>query len=125
MTERVRISVGDVTIIAALRDTPTANAVARACPIDGTARTWGDEVYFAADLDVPPDPDQRAVVEPGEIAYWIEGGAIAIGYGPTPASDGDEIRLAAPVNIFADADPDEVRRLKGCRGGEPVKVTHL
>ena len=122
MADRLKITVGDVSFTATLRDTPTAKAVAAACPIDGQANTWGDEVYFGAALDVDPESDQRAVVEAGEIAYWLEGNAIAIGYGPTPVSQGDEIRLAAPVNIFADADPDDVRKLKGSSGGEPVKV---
>jgi len=122
MAERLKITVGTVSFTAKLRDTPTARAVAGACPIDGQANTWGEEVYFAAALDVDPERDQRAVVEAGEIAYWLEGNAIAIGYGPTPVSQGDEIRLAAPVNVFADADPDDVRKLKGAQGGEPVKV---
>ena len=122
MPDQLRITVGDISFTATLRDTPTARAVAGACPIDGQANTWGEEVYFPAALDVAPESDQRAVVEAGEIAYWLEGNAIAIGYGPTPISQGDEIRLAAPVNIFADADPDDVRKLKGAQGGEPVKL---
>ncbi|MBK1697147.1 cyclophilin-like fold protein [Rhodovibrio salinarum] len=122
MTERIRITVGDVCFDATLRATPTAKAIASACPVTGTANTWGEEVYFGARLDVAPEDDQRAVVDAGEIAYWPEGNAIAIGYGPTPISQGDEIRLAAPVNIFADADPDDVRKLKGAKAGAPVKV---
>jgi len=122
MADRLKITVGDVSFTATLRDTPTAQAVAAACPIEGQANTWGEEVYFGAALDVAPESDQRAVVEAGEIAYWLEGSAIAIGYGPTPVSRGDEIRLAAPVNIFADANPDDVRKLTGAHGGEPVKV---
>jgi hypothetical protein len=122
MADRLKITVGDVSFTATLRDTPTAKAVAAACPIDGRANTWGEEIYFSAALDVEPESDQRAVVEAGEIAYWLEGNAIAIGYGPTPVSQGDEIRLAAPVNIFADCDPGDVRQLKGATGDEPVTV---
>jgi hypothetical protein len=122
MAKQLRITVGDVSFTATLRATPTAKALADACPIEGKANTWGEEVYFGANLDVAAESDQRAVVEAGEIAYWLEGSAIAIGYGPTPVSQGDEIRLAAPVNIFADADPEDVRKLKGSKGGEAVKV---
>jgi hypothetical protein len=122
MANQLRITVGGVSFTATLRDTPTAQAVAAACPIDAQANTWGEEVYFPAALDVAAESDRRAVVEAGEIAYWLEGNAIAIGYGPTPVSQGEEIRLAAPVNIFADADPEDVRRLKGASGGEPVTV---
>jgi len=121
MPSKVRITVGTVTLEAVCRDTPTARAVLDACPIEATASTWGEEVYFSAPLDVGRESDAKAVVDLGEIAFWVEGRAIAIGYGPTPASQGDEIRLAAPTNIWADAE-DDVRALASAGDGDPVRV---
>jgi hypothetical protein len=121
---RIRFDFGSLTLDAELLDTPTAKAVAAALPITSSALTWGEEVYFDVLFEVKREANARAVVTPGEVAYWPEGPAIALGFGRTPISQGNETRLASPCNIFARALGD-VKVLGRVKAGAKVAVRAL
>lgn len=119
---RIRFNFASVTLDAELLDTPTAKAIAAVLPITASALTWGEEVYFEIPVQMPREKDARAVVTPGEIAYWPDGHAIALGFGRTPISQAGETRLASPCNIWAKALGD-VKTLKAVKAGTKIKVS--
>ena len=121
---RIRFDFGTLGFEAELLDTPTAKAVLDALPVTASVLTWGEEVYFDVPVTIAREPQAREVVTPGEIAYWPDGPAIAIGFGRTPISRSGETRLASPCNVFAHAVGD-VKILKTIKAGTRVHVTQV
>ena len=115
------IRAGKVAIRARLLETPTAERIWAALPIHAEAKMWGREVYFNAPVSSDPEPGAREVINAGEIAFWPDGDAIAIGFGPTPMSRRGEIRMASPCNIWAMA-LDDVASLKSVHAGEGISI---
>jgi hypothetical protein len=128
---QIRISWPAGNITATLdRATPTSQALAKALPLTSTAHTWGEEVYFDTGVAVSRETDARQVVAPGTVAFWTDGDALALPYGPTPISQGwglprtefgGECRLASPCNILGSLDGD-AGVLATVRDGDPVRV---
>ncbi|MFF9770179.1 cyclophilin-like fold protein [Streptomyces sp. NPDC014636] len=119
---QIRISwpAGNITATLA-GDTQTGRALAKALPLTSTAHTWGEEVYFDTGVSVSRETDARQVVEPGTVAFWTDGDALALPYGPTPISRGNECRLASPCNVLGSLDGD-AGLLATVRDGDPVRV---
>jgi hypothetical protein len=99
MEKRIRIIAGAVEAGAELNNTRTAQAIWEALPIEGRVNLWGDEIYFSIPLSLKLEAGQE-VVSVGDLGYWPDGNAFCIFFGPTPVSQGDEIRPASPVTVF-------------------------
>jgi hypothetical protein len=99
MGKKIRITAGAIEATAELNNTRTAQAIWEALPIKGRVNLWGDEIYFSIPLSLQLEAGQE-VVNIGDLGYWPDGNAFCIFFGPTPVSQGDEIRPASPVTVF-------------------------
>ena len=115
------LKIGLISLVAELLDTTTAEEILKHVPFTSSANTWGDEVYFDTPVTTSKETDARDIVEAGELAFWVEGSCIAVGFGPTPISQGNEIRLAAKTNIWGQSLTD-VRLLSKVKVNDPVSV---
>lgn len=118
---KIEITLGTVTIVVDCLDTPTAKSIIAALPFQSTAEIWGKEVYFSTPIQVEKEADAKDVINLGEMAFWTEGSCIAIGYGPTPISQGNEIRLAAKTNIWAHSQ-DNLDVLSTVKPGDQISL---
>ena len=120
MNRQIRITSGAVSVLAELNETSTADTIWQSLPLTNNVNTWGDEIYFAIPVKMDLENGQE-VVGLGDLGYWPPGSAFCIFFGPTPASRGDEIRAASPVNIFGKLIGDP-KVCKGIEQGEKVVV---
>ena len=100
---KVILKCKETKLVLDLRETLTADIIYNALPLKSKVQKWGDEIYFETGLSIELESDAKSIVNIGEIAFWNSGSAIAIGYGKTPISKGNEIRLISPCNIWADS----------------------
>ena len=125
MPERkIIISTENLRMEAILAEGSSADIFWNTLPITGRANTWGDEIYFNVNLQIPLDDDASDIVESGDIAFWPPGSAFCIFFGRTPASLGDEVRAASAVNVLGKIDGDE-REFRNVPSGEEIRLEQL
>lgn len=123
MPQAIRITAGDVVVDAELNDSNCAQMIAEVLPIEASAGTWGEEIYFSIDVDCPGE-DLQSVVEVGDLGYWPPGSAFCMFFGMTPMSTAEEIRPASPVIVIGKMAGD-LEALKSVRTGARVRIEAL
>ena len=113
--QRIKISVGGVSLEAELKSTRTAKEVYEALPIETSVNMWGEEFY----CKVPGVKDYRETattqVKVGDVAFWGPGEMLAIFFGRTPMSMGEDPVPADRVNVVGRlvGDPKLLRQAMG------------
>ena len=122
--KKCKITIDKIIFEVVLFNSPTANKIWNSLPISSNIKTWGKEIYFYTDVVANKEPNAKSIVELGEIAYWPSGKAIAIGFGKTPISQKDEIRLADDCNIWGETNFD-LKKLENIAEGQPIKIEKI
>ncbi len=119
---RIRFRDGPEVTVSIRHDlTSTVEALLTVLPFSSRAQTWGDEVFFEAPFHTDIERDARSDMEVGDVAFWPDGDAIAIFYGPTPASKGNSPVAYSPCNIIGKVEGDP-KLLRSVRRGTPLDV---
>lgn len=115
------INSGSYSWSAEILDTPTGRLIWDSLPIKGRANRWGEEIYFSIPVEAELESEASEVVPKGSLGYWPIGKAFCIFFGSTPASVGEEIRAASPVNLFGRVEGD-LRELDKVQHGDLVVI---
>jgi hypothetical protein len=118
---RIRITWPKGAVSAILDDTPTARALVAALALKAKAQTWGEEVYFEIPVKATLEKDAKQVVPPGAVCFWVEGNSLALPWGRTPISEGDEPKLVTRCNVLGRIDGD-ARQLASVRSGDTMTL---
>jgi len=95
-----------------LDDAPKTRAsLQKSLPLRSMVERWGDEIYFYVTFKAPLELGARSKMKVGDVAYWPNGPALAIFFGPTPASKGKEPVAASECNVIGriNVSPDILR----------------
>ena len=124
MKKRCKIVIKKLQIIVDLNRSITASEIWKNLPINSRCNTWGKEIYFYTSLNLDIESGAKCIIDLGEIAYWPVGNAIVIGYGKTPISIGEEIRLASDCNIWGSTNFD-LEKLGEINDGDFVSIKRV
>ena len=120
----IRITTDKIEMLATLNESPNAERIWDALPIESTVNTWGQEIYFSIPLQCDLGAEARDRMEVGEVAYWPTGSAFCIFFGKTPASKGDEPRAASPVNPVGRCEGD-IKVFRQVREGDTIRLEQI
>jgi uncharacterized protein len=94
----------DQTLLIELDDSKspkTAKAILDSLPIKVKINRWGDELYTDKTPILAGEENPQSVVYLSDVAYWPEGNAICLFFGPTPISkEPNKILPYSPVNVI-------------------------
>ena len=83
----------------------TFQAIIENLPVEANITIWGDELYTERTQISANEENAKREVDYLDVAYWPEGNALCLFYGPTPISRDGQILAYSPVNIVGRINP--------------------
>ena len=87
------------------RSPKTFQAIIENLPVEINITKWGDELYTERTQISENEENAKREVDYLDVAYWPEGNALCLFYGPTPISKDGQILAYSPVNIVGRINP--------------------
>ena len=78
----------------------TCKSVLDSLPFSVNVHLWGEEIYTDESPIAQPEENAKELVELNDVAYWPNGRALCLFFGPTPIGEKGEIKPYSPVNII-------------------------
>ena len=87
------------------RSPKSVQAILDNLPVEINITKWGDELYTERTHISANEENAKKEVDYLDVAYWPEGNALCLFYGPTPISKDGQILAYSPVNIVGRINP--------------------
>lgn len=104
MTDRVYLDIPNLCKIdmeLTRKNSPnTVRSLLESLPFTIELNIWGEEIYSSECPLKAKEENSRSLVSLYDVAFWPQGRAICLFYGPTPIGDPGEIRPYSPVNVI-------------------------
>jgi len=78
----------------------TCASFLKSLPFSVTAHIWGEEIYTDESPIIQSEENAKDLVNLNDVAYWPNGKAICLFFGPTPIGKKGEIKPYSPVNVI-------------------------
>ncbi|MEC4681297.1 MAG: cyclophilin-like fold protein [Nitrospirota bacterium] len=123
-SQKIKITIGGIQVVAELKPNRTAQAILDALPINAPVNQWGEEFY----CKLPGIKDHRETatsqVKVGDVAFWGVGEMLAVFFGRTPMSLGEDPVPADRVNVIGKIQGD-AKVLQQAMGATTMQVELL
>jgi len=122
LPKSIEIIFGEKKVEAVLNDTITSKKLLKLLPIKSNFNLWGNEIYFKIPLEADIE-NGKELMEIGNLAYWPNGNAFCIFFGPTPAGDGSQPRAISPVTVIGKIiNKDDIDKLKEINPSDTIEI---